>query len=199
MEGFMRMNRRAFLPGVSLVVALLAFRTANNSAASAKEAQAAHPHVDIPKLEPRADDVLSLDGIIKAYFEVVSGPAGKPREWSRDATLYIPNVRFVIVKEGAKGKTAAQSMTHQEFADDSEAARGGKAFYEREIHRIVHRAGNMAHVLSTAAQSASANGPALGHSIDSLDLYWDGTRWWIASANIWEVNPGHALPSEFLP
>jgi hypothetical protein len=195
----MRLNRRAVLLGVSAVVALLAFHTANNSATIAKPAQAAYPHVNIPKLEPRADDVSSLDGIIKAYFEVVSGPAGKPREWGRDATLYIPNVRFVIVKEDAKGKTAALSMTHQEFVDDSEAARGGKAFYEREIHRIVHRAGNMAYVLSTAEQSASANGPALGHSIDSLDLYWDGTRWWIASANIWEVNPGHALPPEFLP
>ena len=193
------MNRRAFLLGVSGVVAVLAFRTANNSATSAKEAQAAHPHVNISKLEPRAEDVSSLDGIIKAYFEVVSGPAEKPRQWGRDATLYIPNVRFVIVKEGAKGKTSGQSMTHQEFVDDSDASLGGKAFYEREIHRIVHRAGNMAHVLSTAEQSAAPNGLALGHSIDSLDLYWDGTRWWIASANIWEVSSGHALPSEFLP
>ena len=118
---------RAFLQGVSAVAALLASHTANNSAAIAKQTQAAHSHVDIPKLEPRADDVSSLDGIIKAYFEVVSGPAGKPREWGRDATLYIPNVRFVIITEDAKGKASGQSMTHQQFADDSEAARSGQS------------------------------------------------------------------------
>lgn len=158
------------------------------------------PHVSIGAAAARPEDVSTIDGIIKAYYEVVSGPAGQPRQWDRDATLYIPNVRFVIVSEDATGKTTAESMTHQEFVDMSEAAMGGKAFYEHEIHRITQRAGNIAHVFSTAERSSSPDGKAEGRGIDSIELFWDGKRWWITGANLWDVNTvKHPLPQEFLP
>jgi len=53
-------------------------------------AQTAKPHVDVPTIEPRPADVSTLDGLIAAYYDVISGPAGQPRQWSRDRTLYIP-------------------------------------------------------------------------------------------------------------
>src|SRR5438128_12208648 len=89
-------------------------------------AQKHAPHVSIPKISPRAEDVSTLDGIVKAYYEVVSGPADRPRQWDRDATLYIPNVRFIIIRQEEAGKTTAQSMTHQEFVDSSDASLRGK-------------------------------------------------------------------------
>src|SRR5215831_6353294 len=135
------------------------------------EQDRAAPHVRIPPDESRVEDVSSIDGIIRAYYQVVSGPAGQPREWGRDATLYIPGVRFVVFSKDRNGKTSAQSMTHQEFVDSSDHAMVAKGFYEREIHRIVHRAGDLAHILSTAENSASPHGPAQGRSIDSLELY----------------------------
>lgn len=170
---------------------------ANLSEDNGQESTAAH--VKISQKQPRTEDVSSIDGMIKAYYEVVSGPAGQPRDWGRDATLYIPGVRFVMLSKSKNGKTTAQSMSHQEFVDAGNAAMVEKGFYEREIHRITHRAGDVAHVLSTSEHSLSPNGPAHGRSVDSLDLYWDGTRWWIASATIWEAGPGDSLPSEFLP
>ena len=161
--------------------------------------QKAAAHVQIPGKEPRAQDVSSIDGLVKAYYEVVSGPAGQPRDWGRDATLYIPGVRFVVFNKDKNGKTAAQSMSHQEFVDASDATMVDKGFYEREIHRITHRIGDVAHVLSTAENASSPNGVAQGRSVDSLELYWDGKRWWIASANVWEAGAGESLPAEFLP
>jgi hypothetical protein len=158
------------------------------------------PHVSIGKAAPLPDDVSSIDGMIKAYYEVVSGPAGQPRQWARDATLYIPNVRFVVLSEDASGKTSAESMSHQEFVDSSEAALAGKSFYEHEIHRITHRAGNIAHVLSTSERSSSPDGKAEGLGVDSIQLYWDGRRWWITGADLWALNTNkHPLPPEFLP
>jgi hypothetical protein len=158
------------------------------------------PHISIGKASPRPEDVSTIDGMIKAYYEVVSGPAGQPRQWDRDATLYIPDVRFVVVSEDPTGKTTAESMTHQEFVDSSEASIGGKAFYEHEIHRITHRAGNIAHVLSTAERSSSPDGKVEGRSIDSIELFWDGKRWWITGADLWDINTiKHPLPAEFLP
>ena len=156
--------------------------------------------VAIPRIEPRSEDVSTIDGMVRAYFAVVSGPAEKKREWGRDATLYLPGIRFLIFREDKNGKTSVRTLTHQEFVDESEAAMAGKAFYEHEVHRIAHRAGNVAHVLCTAEQQYAPDGPVAGRSVDSLEMYWDGSRWWITNANIWEVETKvHPLPKEFLP
>src|SRR6478736_4152545 len=61
-------------------------------------------HVDVPTIDPRPDDVSTLDGIIAAYYDVISGPAGQPRQWSRDRTLYIPEIRFVSMSQSKEGK-----------------------------------------------------------------------------------------------
>ncbi len=180
--------------------ALLLPMDAGKTPASAKPAQRAKTQIIINKIAPRADDVSSIDGMIKAYYDVVSGPAGQPRQWNRDATLYISGVRFVVITEDKEGNASAISMTHQEFVDASEAEMGGKPFYEREKHRVIHRVGNVAHVLSTAEQAASADGPYRVSGLDSIELFFDGKRWWIASANLWPINAKlHPLPPEYLP
>ena len=48
-------------------------------------------------LTARPEDVATIDGIIKAFYDVISGPAGQPRQWQRDSTLYIPRVQFVAM------------------------------------------------------------------------------------------------------
>src|SRR4030095_14764038 len=117
--------------------------------------QKAAAHVQIPQKAPRPEDVSSGDAIIRAYYEVVSGPAGQPRDWGRDATLYIPGVRFVLLSKDKSGNTTAQSMSHQEFVDGGDATMVEKGFYEHEIHRITHRAGDVVHVLSTSEHMLS--------------------------------------------
>jgi len=168
-------------------------------AAKSPTPRKAEHHVPIHAIAARLEDVSTIDGIVKAYYEVVSGPAGQPRQWDRDHTLYTPEMRFVVFNEGKDGGVSAKSMTHQEFADTTDAELGGRAFYEREVHRIAHRFGHVAHVFSTAEQRTAPGGPAIGHSIDSLELFWDGHRWWIANANIWPgERPGRPLTDEFL-
>ena len=110
----------------------------------------------------------------KAYYEVISGPAGQPRQWARDRTLYTPEVRFVIISDDADGTPVAKQLTHQEFVDDSDAEVVKGGFYEKEIHRIVHRYDNWASVVSTSQSRRTPDGPVIGHSIDNLDLFWDG-------------------------
>jgi len=70
----------------------------------AAKPQAARSDVAIPHREPRPEDVSSIDGIVKAYYELVSGPAEKDREWGRGATLYAPGIRFIIFSQGKDGK-----------------------------------------------------------------------------------------------
>src|SRR6185369_2601206 len=100
-------------------------------------------HVEVASMTARPEDVSTLDGVMKAYYDVISGPAGQPRQWSRDRTLYIPEIRFVSMSVRKDGQPVAHKMTHQEFVDSSNAGLL-KGFYEKEIHRDTQRFGNIA-------------------------------------------------------
>ena len=71
-------------------------------------------------------------------------------------------------------------------------------FFEREIHRITRRFGNIAHVFSTYESRLTPDGPITDRGINSLQLFWDGTRWWIASATWDEERPDNPIPPEHL-
>ncbi len=47
---------------------------------------------------PLEEDVATLEGIMKAYYEVVSGPAGQPAEKERDLSLHHPAARLMVIR-----------------------------------------------------------------------------------------------------
>jgi len=165
----------------------------------ARESKNAAPrHVDVPAIAPRPGDVATIDGIVKAYYDVISGPAGQPRQWSRDRTLYIPDIRFVAMSEDKNAHPRASVVSHQQFVDASnEVVKDG--FYESEIHRVTQKFGNIAHVFSTYESRIKADGPVIARGINSIELFYDGKRWWIASA-IWDdERPDNPILPEYLP
>jgi len=167
--------------------------------APAQTADKAAAHVDVPTIEPRPADVATLDGLIAAYYDVISGPAGQPRQWSRDRTLYIPDIRFVSMSLNKDGKPVAHTMSHQQFVDASDKSLVAGGFYESEIHRNTERFGNIAHIASTYESRLKADGPVIARGINSIEAFWDGKRWWIASA-IWdEERPDNPIPAQNLP
>jgi hypothetical protein len=80
---------------------------------------------------PRADpaDVGTIEGIVHAYYDVINGPAGVPRQWRRDSTLYMPGATFVAMQE-RDGKPAPDIVTPEQFrrAADREFVKQG--FFE---------------------------------------------------------------------
>jgi hypothetical protein len=143
----------------------------------------------------RPEDVATVDGIIRAFYDVISGPAGQPRQWQRDSTLYIPRVQFVAMSV-EQGKPVANVMDHGQFARMYNGAFVDRGFFERETKRVTKRFGNIAHAFSAYEYRATENGPVLGRGVNSIQLYWDGTRWWIASA-IWDdERPDNPIPAE---
>src|SRR5256886_12504503 len=119
--------------------------------------------------------------LFRSYYDVITGPAGQPRQWSRDRSLYIPDLRFVATGV-AKGRPYARVMTHQDFVDGSDSSFVHDGFFEREIHRVTRTFGNIVQVFSTYEEHRTADGPVEGRGINALQLFWDGTRWWVASA-----------------
>lgn len=156
-------------------------------------------HVRVPTIAPRSEDVATLDGIIKAYYEVISGDAGQPRQWARDRTLYIPDLRFVAMAVDKQGRPVAHITSHQQYVDQTDPSVQRTGFFEKEIHRVTDRFGNIAHVFSTYESRLKSDGPVIARGINSIELFWDGKRWWIANA-IWDdERPDSPIPAQYLP
>jgi len=186
------------LPLLTLLALAFSLSTAAAQNQPAKPKPSRPSELNVPKIAARPEDVSTLDGILKAYYDVISGPAGQPRQWSRDRTLYTPDIRFVAMSINKKGRPEARIMTHRQFVDDSNASLLKAGFFEQEIHRSTQRFGNIAHVWSTYESRNTADGPVIARGINSLELFWDGTRWWIASA-IWDdERPDNPIPAEDL-
>ncbi len=147
---------------------------------------------------PLAEDVSTLDGIIKAYYEVVSGPAGVPRQVERDHSLHHPDARAIITGLDQDGKPFIRNMTLAEYHEGS-ASGGNPAFYEDEIHRVTQTFGNVTHVWSTYAWRRSEDGPVEGRGINSIQLFYDGERWWITAWIFDSEREDLPIPAEYLP
>jgi hypothetical protein len=156
-------------------------------------------HVAVPTAAARAQDVSTIDGMVGAYYEVISGPAGQPRQWSRDRTLYIQDLRFVAVDADAQGHPRPRIMDHQAYVDATDAAFVRRGFFEKEIHRAEQRFGPIAHVWSTYESREKEDGPVIARGINSIELFWDGRRWWIANAIWTDETKDSPIPAEYLP
>ncbi len=167
--------------------------------ACAAPAIAQTPQVAVPTVPARPEDVATLDAIIAAFYDVISGPAGQPRQWARDRSLHIPGVRFVSTGYDADDRRTVAVMDHQQFVDATDADFMARGFYETEIHRATHRVGDIAHVFSTYEMRRTPDGPVFGRGVNSIELFWDGARWWIAAAIWTNEGPGHPIPPEHLP
>jgi len=147
---------------------------------------------------PRADDVETLDGIIAAWYDIVSVDAGETPDWARDSTLYLPEVRFVILVDGAPDEVdRASILDHAQFAEAVGESSSG--FFESEVHRVTQRFDNMVHVFSTYEFGQFEDGPVVGRGINSIQLFFDGQRWWIVGAAWRNETAERPIPEEFLP
>lgn len=153
-------------------------------------------HVDRPIVDPRPEDVSTIEGIVKASYETISGGVGVPRQWGRDRTLFDPNSRSVSVQVDPKtGAVKTHSMTEQDFADESDASLVRDGFTEREIKHVIKRFGNVATVLS-GYEGSVASGKVLERGVNIFQLYFDGKRWWILSMTWDTERPDNPLPAE---
>lgn len=175
---------------------LLAFAAILLAALPAR-AQDPPPRVTVPEVEPRPEDVTTIDGIVAAYYDVVSGPVGQPRDWSRDRTLYLEPILFTIARVDSAGKPFAHTIPWQQYVEESDAYLVESGFTEREIHRETREFGNIAHVWSTY-EWTTASGQT-GRGINGLHLFHDGTRWWITHATWDNERAADPIPDEYLP
>jgi hypothetical protein len=150
-----------------------------------------------PAADPK--DVASLDAILAALYDVISGPAGKERDWPRMRALFAPGARLVPTAHQPDGTTTAHVYDVDGYIERATKAFATQGFYERGIANRVEQFGRIAHVFSTyeARHDAKDAKPFL-RGINSIQLLNDGKRWWIVTV-FWQAEDAQTpLPEKYL-
>src|SRR5262245_50540251 len=141
------------LPFAVLPVALLPVPQDPQPAAPAAPAQ--KPAPQSPAADPK--DVASVDAIVAALYDVISGPAGKKRDWDRMRSLFHPDARLVPILKAKDGGTRALYLTVEDYVTRSGPHLEQDGFFEQQIARKVDTFGDLAHVFSTYASRRRAD------------------------------------------
>lgn len=145
-----------------------------------------------------AGDVRSMDAIIHAAYDVISGPAG-PRDWNRFNSLFAPGARLIRTQRDSGGATHLQPMSAHEFADRAGQYFMRSPFYEREIGREVNTFGAVTQAFSAyASRHAPGDAKPFAGGINSFQLFNDGTRWYIVTIYWDDEHPGTTIPDRYL-
>jgi hypothetical protein len=134
-------------------------------------------HGGVAAQEARPEDVSTIDGIIGAYYEIVSGPAGESADADRDRSLHHPDAWVAIAGTNPEGEAMVNVMTLDDYHGENRPREQG--FWEWETDRVVSRSGNMVHVWSSYASARTEGGEPFAHGVNSITLFHDGARWWI--------------------
>jgi hypothetical protein len=185
-----------------LLLFLIAFVFAANSSAQSSSSapktetpQQQTPAQDLSSRVPPAkpEDVKSLDSILVAIYDVISGPAGD-RDWNRFRSLFVPEARLT---SATKKKDGSIFLTDVEgYARGAGAYFKTHAFYESAIVNRVERFGNIAQVFSSYASRNAPNEKPFARGINSIQLFNDGSRWWVISILWDEESPNNPLPPD---
>jgi hypothetical protein len=150
--------------------------------------------------EANPTDVSSLDSIMKAVYDVISGDAGKARDWDRFRTLFHTDARLIPTgKNPQTGVVTARVLTPEDYIKRSEPFLVKEGFFEREIARRVEQYGNIVHVFSTYESRHKADDKTpFARGINSFQLYNDGKRWWVINIYWQAETPDNKIPEKYL-
>ncbi len=142
---------------------------------------------------PKPDDVSSLDNIIAALYDVISGPAGEKRDWDRMRSLFADEAKLIPTWKDENGKLQRRVWTVDQYVETAGANLEKNGFFEIETHRIVEQYGTITHIFSTYdSRRTLEDKDPFARGINSIQLISDDTRWWIV--NIVWMGETEALP-----
>jgi hypothetical protein len=150
----------------------------------------------------RDSDVSSIDAIIAASYDVISGPVGKKRDWDRERSLFAPGARLIPTAT-VPGETdvdlAPLVLDVEGYIARVEPLFEKSGFYETEVARRTEQFGQIAHVWSTYESRHDPSEPEpFMRGTNSFQLFNDGKRWWILSVYWQHESKQHPLPQKYL-
>ena len=151
-----------------------------------------------PQANP--EDVASVDAIIAALYDVISGPAGQARDWDRFRSLTTPTCQLLPIQRRRDGSHQHSMMTVEQYIERAGPFLEENGFFEKETARKTERYGNLVHAFSTYDSFRTAEDTVpFQRGINSIQLLYENDRWWIANIAWqpeWQDLP---IPAAYLP
>jgi hypothetical protein len=162
-------------------------------------AQATPPAAAAPTVAADPKDVASQDAIVGALYDAISGPAGQKRNWDRFRSLFVPGARLIPTGVGPDAKARIRTMTPDEYATSSGPRLEQSGFFEREISRTGETFGNVTHAFSTyESRRVASDEKPFARGINSIQLFNDGTRWWVVTVYWDSERQQNPIPAKYL-
>ena len=146
---------------------------------------------------PRSSDWETPDAVIEAMYDVISVAPGEAVDWERDRALFLPDVRRVRISTSPEGEVEVRNMAREDFVELAGPVLE-QGFIEFEIGRTHERYGNIVQAFSAYEGRRTADGPAITRGINSIQLVWDGSRWWVASLAWDQETADNPIPDRYL-
>jgi hypothetical protein len=145
---------------------------------------------------PKLEDVKSIDSILAALYNVISGPAGD-RDWNRFRSLFVPSATLTSAGKDREGNIRVRPRSVEDYVKGAGSYFSQHAFFESPIVNRIYTFGNIANVRSSYESRNAASEAPFARGINSFELAYDGKRWWIVSILWDEERPDNPLPKEF--
>ena len=166
-------------------------------AVAGAQAPAASPAATIPPANPA--DVASVDAILTALYDVISGPAGQARNWDRMRSLFIPGARLIPASRRPDGTVTPRVLTVDDYVTQIGPQLERNGFFEREIGRKTETFGTVTHAFSAYdSKRTLQDAQPFARGINSIQLLNDGKRWYVVTIFWDSERPDNQIPAKYL-
>ena len=138
-------------------------------------------------------EVSEIDQLIKALYDVISGPAG-PRDWARFRSLFHADAFMAAFN----AKRELRKFSPAQYVQNNGPFFMQNSFNEKEIGRKVNQFGNVAQVFTSYEFTAGTNPPLNKRGINSIELIKEKGRWFIMSITWDEESKDQPIPAAYL-
>lgn len=180
-----------------LLAGLLGLATALGIFAQGAQQSPAAPAPSLERPAARPEDVKSLEAILAAVYDVISGPAGE-RDGNRFRSLFVAGARLIRVVKNDDGSFAYRAMTVEEYIQRLSENFRKSGFYVRDVSHRTEQFGQIAHVFTTHESRETPGAKPFARGINSMQFFFDGKRWWCVTIFWDDERPENPIPDRYL-
>src|SRR5690349_2519231 len=112
------------------------------------QSQTSQPAAPLASPQANPNDVDTLEHIVNAVYDAISGPPGS-RNWDRLRSLFYTGARLIPTRKDDKGNVTAHALTIDEYIDRAKPFFEKEGFYENAVANRIEVWDRIAQVWST--------------------------------------------------